>query len=329
MSMHELEIKERNIKRLLVKDPSKVPDEHYPGHTWSLAKLALLGAWAYVYTSILKDWKIRYVDLLAGSGTTIVKETGDIIYGSSLFVKESAFREFDDYILIESNTKKYNALLENAKQLGNISPPKKGDCNKFIKEIFSNLEFHNLVFIDMQGWDLTWENMEAIVKSRSDIIINFPTSSFDRTKALTESQVLNVFFGDSSWFDKALTREDFVNLYMGKLATTFHNLRLKEPYIEKIRVGNTTYFYDMILLCKQGKYVDVWGEYLKSKWDWEKPEQIEHLLDYIKGREMRLDLFSELEEKMSSIKKKSSPLNQPVETKTKTKESLEQWLNKG
>lgn len=257
-----------------------------------------------------------------------MRETGDIIFGSSLFVKESAFKPFEDYILVESNTKNYNALVENAKQLGNISTPKKGDCNRFVKEIFSNSECHNLVFIDMEGFDLTWENMEHIVKSNSDIIINFPTSSFDRTAALSNSQCLNIFFGDNSWIDNAFTREDFVNLYMAKLAKTFRNLRLKEPYVEKIRVGNTTYFYDMILLCKQGKYVDVWGVYLKNKWDWEKPEQIGHLLDYIKGREMRLDLFSGLEEKMSSIKKNktASVKNEVTENQSKTKESLEKWL---
>ena len=66
-----------------------VRDEHYIGHPWSLVKLVLLGQWAYVYTVILKNWKggIRYVDLLAGSGTTKIKETDDVVKGHLLQLK--------------------------------------------------------------------------------------------------------------------------------------------------------------------------------------------------------------------------------------------------
>lgn len=62
---HELELKEKNINKLLF-EKGMVRDEHYIGHPWSLVKLVLLGQWAYVYTVILKNWKggIRYVDLL-------------------------------------------------------------------------------------------------------------------------------------------------------------------------------------------------------------------------------------------------------------------------
>jgi three-Cys-motif partner protein len=325
MSKHDLEIKEKNIRRLLIEDVSSVPDVHYDGHTWSLAKLALLGQWAYVYTSILKNWRggIRYVDLLAGSGTTKVRETGDVIKGSPFIVKESAYAPFDDYILVEKDAERYEALLENAKLIGDISTPRHGDCNRFVKEIFSDQQCHNLVFIDMEGFDLTWENMEHIVKSRSDIIINFPTSSFERTKALEDSDCLDKFFGDHSWANSEVDRQKFLHLYIEKLAKTFYALRGQVPYVEAIRVGNAAYFYDMILLCKNGGYVDVWGTYLKNRWDWQKPEEITHLLDYLKGREMRLDFFAGLEEKMSSIKKRRDGVLTEKEPK---KASLDNWL---
>jgi three-Cys-motif partner protein len=326
MSKHELEIKEKNIRRLLIEDVTSVPNVHYDGHTWSLAKLALLGQWAYVYTAILaKNWRgrIRYIDLLAGSGTTKVRETGDVIWGSPFIVKESACAPFDDYILVESNADRYAALVENAKLIGEITPPKHGNCNKFVKEIFSDQQCHNLVFIDMEGFDLTWENMEYIIKSKSDIIINFPTSSFERTKALEGSKCLDEFFGGLSWADYAFDREDFLRLYMEKLAKTFRALRGKIPYVEAIRVGNTAYFYDMILLCKDGGYVDVWRTYLKNRWNWHNPKEIAHLLDYLKGREMRLDFFTGLEKKMSLIKKER---DSKLTAKKEPKESLENWL---
>lgn len=291
---HELELKEKNVRRLLIGDDMVVCDEHYLGHPWSLVKLVLLGQWAYVYTVILKNWRggIRYVDLLAGSGTTKVKETNDVIKGSPFAVKEFAFKPFDDYVLIERDLDRYQALCQNAKLIGNISKPLHGDCNTFVKELFSNRPYHNLVFIDMEGFDVSWESMMHIVRSKSDIIINFPTSSFERTRGLESRECLDKFFGDNSWLDKATNRDEFLTLYMNKLAGSFHNQRKQRPYAESIRVGNNSYFYDMILLCKYGEYVDVWGEYMKGKWNWQHPQEMKNLLDYLKGRETRLDAFT-------------------------------------
>lgn len=292
---HELELKEKNVRRLLIDDDKFAYDKYYPGHPWSIVKLVLLGQWAHVYTKILgKNWKggIRYVDLLAGSGTTQVQETNDLIKGSPFVVKEFAFKPFDDYILIERNDERHKALCLNARQLGNISKPIRGDCNRFVKEIFNDQSYHNLVFIDMEGFDVYWKSMLHIIKSQSDIIINFPTSCYERTKALENQRVLDKFYGDHTWFDNATDREDFLKLYMNKLSHNFLFQRRKQPYVESIRVGNTTYFYDMILLCKYGGYVNVWGKYMKSKWNWENPKHMQSLLNYLKGRETRLDAFA-------------------------------------
>jgi three-Cys-motif partner protein len=293
MSKHELELKEKNVRHLLIGSDMVVYDEHYAGHPWSIVKLVLLGQWAYVYTVILKNWSggIRYVDLLAGSGTTLIQETGDIIKGSPFAVKEFAFKPFDDYILVEKDEARYKALSQNAKALGKITPPIRGDCNRFVREIFSNQHCHNFVFIDMEGFDVTWESMEQIIKSKSDIMINFPTSSYERTKALENQQCLDKFYGDNTWAEKAVNREKFLNLYMKKLSNAFRDSRKQTPYVEAIRVGNRSYFYDIILLCKHGAYVDVWGNYMKSKWNWQNPREMQNLLNYLKGRETRLDSF--------------------------------------
>ena len=147
----------------------------------------------------------------------------------------------------------------------------------------------------MEGFDLTWENMEQIVKSNSDIIVNFPTSSFERTAALENQHCLNDFFGDNSWVEKALDRESFLELYIKKLKMTFNCSRHQTPYVESIRVGNRSYFYDMILVCKYGAYVDVWGRWMKTRWNWQNPQQMKKLLNHLKGREPRLEDFSQTE----------------------------------
>jgi three-Cys-motif partner protein len=290
---HELELKEKNVRHLLIEKEKVVVNEHYSGHPWSLVKLVLLGQWSYVYTAILKNWKggIRYVDLLAGSGTTLVQETKDVIKGSPFVVKEFAFKPFDDYILVERDAERYKALCQNAQLIGNITNPLRWDCNRFVKDIFSGQQCHNLVFIDMEGFYVTWESMSTIIQSKSDILINFPTSSYERTKALESQQVLDKFIGDHSWLDQATDREEFLQQYKNKLAREFQSKRAKLSYVESIRVGNNAYFYDMILLCKYGDYVNVWGDYMKKKWNWKNPKEMTNLLNYLKGRTSRLDAF--------------------------------------
>ncbi len=66
---------------------------------------------------------------------------------------------------------------------------------------------------------------------------------------------------------------------------------IRNLYVDSIRVGNTTYFYDLILLCKDVGYVDVWGDYMKSRWNWENPKHMKTLLNHLKGRVTRLDDF--------------------------------------
>jgi three-Cys-motif partner protein len=317
VSKHDLEIKEKNIRNLLIDGTMLVKDEHYEGHPWSLVKLVLLGQWAYVYTAILKNWRggIRYVDLLAGSGTTIVQETNDVIKGSPFVVKEYAYKPFNDYILVEKDAERYKALVENAKLIGNISTPRRGDCNRFVKEIFADHCCHNLVFIDNEGFDVTWESMEQIISAPSDIIINFPTACIPR--AIETPNCLDKFYGDHSWYEAKDDREKCLEIYMRNLAKRFYELREKTPYVESIRVGNHSYFYDIILLCKHGDYVNVWGNYLKNRWNWQKPEEMKNLLDYLKGRLRRMDFFNDLEQEVSSIQNKRSKKTELTDKKGK------------
>jgi len=46
------------------------------------------------------------------------------------------------------------------------------------EEIFSNYPYHNLVFIDNEGFDVEWKTIETVMKAKADIIINYPTAMF-------------------------------------------------------------------------------------------------------------------------------------------------------
>lgn len=304
------------------KDVCAISNVHYPGHHWSIVKLILLGGWVYVYTTIIPKWykNYRYVDLLAGSGTTYVKETKDIVIGSPFVAKDFAREPFKSYVFIEKDPERCTALDQRASARFTKGHVKilMGDCNKYIESVFAEEDVHSLVFIDNEGFDVTWNNIEVVLKAKTDIIINFPTSMVSRMTDSRTASSLNQFYGDRSWSD-AQDREELLQIYLKKLKKRFRELRGSEGYVSSVRVGTGSYFYDIILVCRAGPFVNAWN-YLKGKLNWQDPETIQITLDILMKRAMRMDTFiDDLRKEMSSIEKKPK--------KKKTEQTLVKYMS--
>lgn len=281
-----------------------VSDIHYPGHAWSIVKLLLLWGWVYVYTTIIPRHfnYYRYIDLLAGSGTTSVKETQDVVVGSPFVAHLFARNPFRSYVYVEKRRDRSEALRQRAKKLiGKKAQVLKGDCNELIQTILpEEKRSHSLIFIDNEGFDVVWNTVEAILEANTDVLILFPTSSVMRiAKSGCTWSSLNRFYGGGSWRD-AQDEEDFLEIYLQQLKERFETLRKKQVYISNVRVGSGQFFYDIVLTCKKGPYIRAW-QYLKKRLDWKDPRIIETTLDILKGRATRIDWFLDLDEKVASI----------------------------
>jgi three-Cys-motif partner protein len=289
------------------KEACAVSNVHYQGHHWSIVKLILLGGWVYVYTTIIPKWyrNYRYVDLLAGSGTTYVKETKDVVIGSPFVARDFARNPFKSYVFIEKDSERCEALDQRVSTCFAENQCKvfKGDCNKYVRSVFAEENIHSLVFIDNEGFDVTWNTIEVVLKAKTDILINFPTSMVSRTADDRTASTLNQFYGDHSWIN-AENREEFLQIYLQKLKDRFKELRGSEAYVSNIRVGTGSYFYDIILVCKMGPFVNAWN-YLKKKLDWQDPKTIQITLDILMKRATRMDEFIyDLRKEMTSIEHK-------------------------
>ena len=282
-----------------------VSEVHYPGHAWSIVKLLLLWGWVYVYTTIIPRHfnNYRYIDLLAGSGTTYVEETKDVVAGSPFIAHFFARNPFRSYVYVEKRHDRSEALRRRATRvIGENAHVLEGDCNELIQTTLpQEKRSHSLLFIDNEGFDVVWNTIEAILEANTDVLILFPTSSVMRVaKSERTWPSLNRFYGSGSWRD-AQDEEDFLEIYLQQLKRLFEALRQKEVYISDVRVGTGQFFYDIILTCKRGPYIRAW-QYLKKRLDWKDPRTIETTLDILKGRATRIDWFLDLDEKVASIK---------------------------
>ncbi|RLI44107.1 hypothetical protein DRO69_08110 [Candidatus Bathyarchaeota archaeon] len=293
---------------------------HYPGHPWSIVKLLLLGGWVYVYTTIIPKHfnNYHYVDLLAGSGTTQVKETKDVVPGSPFIPYFLARKPFTKYIYIEKRHDRCEALRQRvSKLIGDKACVLEGDCNEFIESILpEERRSHSLVFIDNEGFDVVWHTIEVILQANTDSLMLFPTSSIMRVAKNERTQSsLDNFFGCKSWRD-ANDEEESLEIYLQQLKRRFKELRGKEGYVSNVRVGSGQFFYDIVLICKKGPYVRAW-EYLKKQLDWKNPEIIKTTLDILKGRATSMDWFLGLQEKVASF--------EPIRTKKYKETTLDNF----
>lgn len=284
---------------------TSISDIHYPGHAWSIVKLLLLGGWVYVYTTIIpKHFDFyQYIDLLAGSGTMCVEETQDVVVGSAFIPHFLAQNPFTSYVFIEKRKDRCDALSQRAaKLLGDKAQVLHGDCNELVRTVLAEeRRVHSLVFIDNEGFNTSWGTMEALMEASADVVLLFPTASVLRVSTSERTwSSLDTFYGGSSWRD-ATDEQDFLEIYLQQLQREFKSLRKKEAYLSTVRVGTGQFYYDIALLCKRGPYVRAW-DYLKKRLDWRDPRTIETALDVLKGRATQIDWFTDLQEKVASIR---------------------------
>jgi three-Cys-motif partner protein len=315
---HESELLANKIKSLIVEDNGEDSESLNKGHPWSVAKLLLLGQWADVYSTIIKDYfdSYRFVDLLAGAGRTRIEETQSKLIKGSVFVVDTFAQKypFAKYMLVENDFEKYNALKQRTSILGERCEVIQEDCNKVVEQIFADYADHNLVFIDNQGFNVNWKSIEAIMRSKADVIINYPTSMFERVARDPKSSgKLRDFFGDDSWQLAKFDRKYSAKIYMDNLRRDYEKIKKKlttkniQAYVNNIRLGTKSFFYDIILVCKKGDYTNVW-EQMKQKWN---EKNCRCLIDFINGKTPCLDVFEGFSREVSELDKKHRQRNKP------------------
>lgn len=267
----------------------KFSQVHYEAHSWTALKLVALMWWVDVYTKIIPRHRAEcwYLDLLAGSGTDFIKETGDIIVGSPFIAYYFSRISFKRHIFIEASEERARTLRLRAQA---VRVPNHwvvhGDCNKEITYLSFDKAEHFLTFIDCEGLDVYWSTVEFLLNHPGDLIIVFQTHQIPRIlgKAKVDEATaskLSFFMGDDTWMS-CMTSDELLEQYINKL-------RRHRGYVKPIRIRGR-YSMDVVLACRPGPYTKAWDDLEKrlSKVD---DEDAELALKMLKGEVKALTEF--------------------------------------
>jgi len=179
---------------------------------WAAEKLDYLARYIDVFEiSMRQKWHIRYyVDLLAGPGKNVIRDSGSVLLGSPLLALTTAY-PFTRYFFVDLSDENAQALRKrcDASTNAHLVEIRTGDCNDLVDGIVTRIRQDewrslNLAFLDPEGMELRWETVAKLASiRRMDLIINYPQGGLNRNMRQafeTERQTrVDDFFGSRAW----------------------------------------------------------------------------------------------------------------------------------
>jgi len=205
---------------------------------WVKEKLYYVKRYIDVFEVAMRDrsWRRRiFIDLFAGPGKCIVRNTNEYLLGSPLLALQTQY-PFTDYYFCDFEQDNIDSL---AKRINESPIPKDrihllvGDANHKVKAVVTEIgqcdkEFIkgvlpclNLAFLDPEGLELEWKTIETLAHlNRMDLIIHYSqnglTRNIDKCFATQKDTVVDSFFGDRKWRDvyrNALSKRESIGVH--------------------------------------------------------------------------------------------------------------------
>ena len=206
---------------------------------WVAEKLDYLRRYIDVFeTSMRTKWATRhYIDLFAGPGKCVCRNTGNVYLGSSLLALTTRY-PFTDYVFVDSDSQNIAALRKRCR--ASSSYPRirfiEGDANLAAPKIAQSLAripSLNLAFLDPDGLELQWTTVATLAAvDRLDLIVHYPQMGLSRVMPnVFQSQKrtdVDLFFGDREWrviYGRHQRKEE-----------SFLHRHLMDHYKEKLRL---------------------------------------------------------------------------------------------
>lgn len=178
-----------------------------PGGAWSVEKLVYVERYAGAFTRAMKGkWeRLVYIDLLAGPGKGVRRDTGEEFDGSPL--RALKVRPPFDHLYLGDVRKSV------VTSLGRRIPDSdrgrvtllQGDCNDLAGQVVAQLTRWTLglAFVDPTGFEAKFRMFQAFAKGQIDVLFFFP-DQIGIVRNLTQfvnksGSLMDGLMGDSSW----------------------------------------------------------------------------------------------------------------------------------
>lgn len=301
------------------------PDVYNEYGPWSALKLIVLVATVNMYTTVISDYYDDwfYIDALAGSGVSIADNGNeDVFLGSPILAAMHAHEPFTKMYFIEKHQGKASALedrLEWAFDEFDISQPEYeyevicGDANQELNGVVQDMwglarrdgkpRFHNLLFVDNQGFDVCWDGMKSVGDNTSgDFLINFPTPGLNRNTYQEESHdALTKYFGGDMWRE-ADSAEELIEIYCRRLSGFDNEIQVTT----NVDSGVKNYQYDVIYATRKTQsgsdYVNA-VKYVKEFVEEVDGGDVNQMLDILYGdQEVLQEFMSQLKDPRDQLR---------------------------
>ena len=177
---------------------------------WVAEKLDYLKRYIDVFeTSMHQKWQNRhYIDLFAGPGKCVDRNTGAVYLGSPLLALSARY-PFTGYFFVDHDPENISALRQRCRVSPSHTRIQFGvdDANHVVHEIVRQLQgvpSLNLAFLDPDRLELQWDTVAALAQlDRLDFIIHYSQMGLSRAmpNVFRSETLTNVdfFFGDTEW----------------------------------------------------------------------------------------------------------------------------------
>jgi len=188
---------------------------------WSEDKLYYLSRYMNTFNTATKyRWPKRaFIDLFAGPGKCIIRDSGKIVLGSTLIALEQKY-PFSTVISVDINSGAISALKERGRayESGTQLKAFEADCNLIADCIRDEIDssYLALVLIDPTSMQIKLSTIRTLTDGlKMDLIINYPLHAINRAyvDALSgNDRVFNEYFGTSKWKGEVLQLKGLHNV---------------------------------------------------------------------------------------------------------------------
>jgi len=255
---------------------------------WAIDKLYYVQRYMSIFNSGMKNlWRSRvYVDLLAGPGRCILRESPEEFDGSPLLALKCK-PHFSDMVFVESDERLVSALRARVLATGGRQDMvETADANSpalaaRIRDRFSHRAL-GLLFVDFLGMEVSHDTLGRLTTGRKiDLLITFQVSDITRNIQLVmrgdqDPKRWDDFFGSSVWravvgrFEHADTTSPdlaaaLTDFYCGQLKTLgYTNV---EAHKRLMRNTTSAPLYRLILAAKHERAIDFFQKISKIESD--------------------------------------------------------------